>query len=386
MKKKSTLIFLIAFFTFTSAHAQLLTTYNIDYSYVSLSTTSCNVFSSGISIGGYEHKTSFGTPTFSFPSGSSGRILLKSQRSSSSHYKATQYAIKFPFKKGRRYKIKLYGKSDLSPHSEYPIVGVSISNSNGGTNSVTTCPGGPQLKPNSTHWTYGKITFLNAFQWSPVLYEAVPSEDQQYLLILGVPPEISSPAYSDVFTSHIQTINITEEILAVSPPTSGFEAKFYKNAVNGKTYIGMKGKYRQFFGDVFTTCFNINNINFIDINSDPPANLVGDVLAYTQGWLYDGEVNDLSAFFIIDEWTNKKYFVEAKRTTYPLTTFNNIEFHCTDITDVNKFNLYKFEMGTQGIDVWNFNSGNGYKVLFDGVAHPLGGGATAYFVQAPNLP
>jgi|GEM_PF-3124600 len=73
-------------------------------------------------------------------------------------------------------------------------------------------------------------------------------------------------------------VNASKAVLwatAIDPPSTNFEGRFYQNIVNGKKYIGMRGKYREI------TAFSMEAFNsgatfsYINITADPPSSLLG---------------------------------------------------------------------------------------------------------------
>lgn len=264
-----------------------------------------------------------------------------------------------------------------------PTVGIKLTNDNSQTNTSTNCTG-PFAISNIVASTYGTAAVSQLWAWTPALFDGQITQDFEYLAIIGMPDYFFNN--TGLYSVYVRKIEIVETILAIPPPTTGFEGFFYQNINNNKKYIGIKGKYRELIAsDVLYGCFDVANISFININADPSSGLLGETLTPSQAVLYDGEASEYSSFFIVDEWTNKKYFVEAKRVVHPIN-IQTIEFHCTNITDPIKFNFYKFKMDSPSSIVWTYNSSNGYKVEFDGQLHSIGGGASAYYIQSPDLP
>lgn len=353
-------------------------------------TTLCNTFANPTTVSGtnFVHKTSFGTPKFKNIYGKKA-LLLEAYKQTSSKILATQFFIEYPFKAGYKYKIRIYGEFGFSSNTlTSPLVGVKLSTETPEINSSSAC-NGPAQKSADIHSTYRNTTLGKEWAWSPYVYEGTEVIDRNFLQILCTPSS-DSPNFFIFEVAYIAAIEIVEESPApvISPPTSGFEGKFYRNTNNGKKFIGMRGKYRQFISDSeMGLNFDLANISFTDITVDPDISLLGDLLAPTQTILYNGEPSDFSSFYIVDEWNNKKYFVEAKRATFPFNV-QTVELHCTDISNPVTFEKYKFKISdpAASYNVWVFNSSNGYKVDFDGQLHSIGGGASAYYILSPSLP
>jgi hypothetical protein len=367
---------------FSIGNAQ--TTYTIDFAYKSLG-TSCNVFSVDKNVDNYIHQTTIGFPNF--VGNPDYYANLPCKRNSSTSQVGTEYQILFPFKKGYKYTINAYCRGTISNNTEfYPMLAIGLNATKKAQNTSTNCSGPKPISMSG--YTYSSTGSRFAWAASPIITTGELTQDYQSLSVASTP--WPSSGATGIQTVQVRKIQITEEIVAIPPPpppTSGFEAKFYKNVNNGNRYIGIKGKYRVFSSDNdLNGCFDYpNNITFIKVSSDPVSTIIGDPLATSQGWLYNGELTELSTLFIIDEWNNKKYFVEAKRNTYPIDV-QTIELHCTDISDPVKFSLYKFRIDDSHANVWRFNSTNGYKVEFDGLIHNAGGGAGMYFIKSPDLP
>lgn len=376
--------FLLSIFlaSFVASNAQ--TNYVIDYAYKNIK-TGCNTFSDEIKVDEYTHQTTKGAPNFvGIPD---YYVNLPCKRNSIVSQTGTEYQIIFPFKKNYKYQVTVYYKGTLSSpniNEPYPKLALMLNPTKKPKITSTACSG-PQSIDGTNYLTAASGS---GFAWptSAIINTNALTQDYESLSIASIPWE--SPIATGLQSIQVRKIQITETAPIIIPPapTTGFEGNFYKNINNGKQYIGMKGKYRLFNAgeNQFGRFFDYPNITFISINSDPPSYLLGDLLASPINWLYDGEMWQHSTIFINDQWTNKKYFVEIKRTTYA-TDLQTVEFHCTDVTDPVKFNFYKFKVWST-TDIWDFNSTNGWKVEFDGLSHNLGGGANVYYIQSPNFP
>ncbi len=100
------------------SNSQSVTT--IDYANSGLA-DSCNLFAFPKVFQGYSHRTSFGFPYFQVNEGS---IALQSKPINTTNKAATQYAIRYPFKQGFTYQVRLYGKSGpIGSGSLLPLAG-----------------------------------------------------------------------------------------------------------------------------------------------------------------------------------------------------------------------------------------------------------------------
>ena len=89
-------------------------------------------------------------------------------------------------------------------------------------------------------------------------------------------------------------VNARKAVLAanaIDPPITGIEGRFYLNVMDGKKYIGMRGKYPEIGWPTMDPEFNTGaTFSYININSIPPSSVLGSrfplqcLVPYSWGW------------------------------------------------------------------------------------------------------
>lgn len=210
-KMTKSLSFGFALFIAVSSFAQTVT---IDYSYASLS-NSCNVFANSTVYQTFSHRTSFGFPYYST---AENAIALQSMPLNAATQACTQYAVRYPFKQGFTYQIKLYGKSTLgsTANSALPSASISWSNDSSEVNNSTNCTG-PITKSSAFDINYGHIAFTTTWSWSPALISGVAPQNLNFLLVAAFPKADNYASDNKISLTLIRKIEIVE-----IPPAGSF--------------------------------------------------------------------------------------------------------------------------------------------------------------------
>jgi hypothetical protein len=194
LKAKFTAVLLFAFFGL-SAQSVI-----ISYEYASLG-TACNVFASPVTHDGYVHKTNIGFPNYA--ANPVDAIILETTNHTTDYHKVEQYSIAYPFKAGYSYTVKVYGSSTIGTY--HPTIGLSISQTDGGSNTSTTC-NGPQDFPVSGKSTYAQSTLGGSWAWSNAIINNVTMDDNYGYLLVAAFPSVGMTGTQNVKVRKIQII------------------------------------------------------------------------------------------------------------------------------------------------------------------------------------
>lgn len=186
-----------ALFAYVAVAAQSVT---ISYEYASLG-TSCNVFSSPVTHDGYVHQTSVGFPNYA--ANPIDAVILEAANYTTNEHKVEIYSIAYNFKAGYSYTIRVYGSATIGTH--HPTVGLSISKTNGGTNSSTTCTG-PQNFAVSGKSNYAQSTLSGSWAWSNAIINDVTMDDNYGYLLVAAFPSVDMTGTQNVKVRKIQIV------------------------------------------------------------------------------------------------------------------------------------------------------------------------------------
>jgi hypothetical protein len=196
----------------------------INYSYSTLN-SNCNVFASPVVEDGFVHQTNFG-----FPFLTDNSIALQNAPINFTSFKGTGYRIPFNFKIGYSYQISVNGKSTTKPGLLQPSIALSISTTDGGTNSSTTCTG-PETLSTAILFNYVQGAFGSTYAWINNLISTNPlTQNYGYLLVAGVPSTTNNT--SAFGTTYIRVIQIVEipPPCTLQPPPTGLTATTTNNS------------------------------------------------------------------------------------------------------------------------------------------------------------
>lgn len=240
----------VASFAFLGLTAQSVI---ISYEYASLG-SNCNVFASPVTHEGYMHKTNIGFPNY--VSNPFDAIFLETAIHTSSEHKVEQYSIAYNFKVGYSYTIRVYGMATIGAYA--PLIGLSLSQTDGGTNSSTTC-NGPQNFPVANTVNYAKATLGGSWAWSNNIINNVTMDDNYSYLLVAAFPSVGMTGTQNVRVRKIQIIE-SEPPFTLSTPT------------------------------IPVTCGSSRTETFTVYNPNNVANITGYTwnLGANSGWMYNG--------------------------------------------------------------------------------------------------
>lgn len=252
MKNTNKLLLLLIFLPASILHSQ-----TIDYSFESLSTSSCNIFANATIIDNYEHLTTLGRPRYSDNS-----IHLQCQKNNSTTLLTTIYSIKYNFKAGYNYKISInYKGIKDSRDGLFPDVGLKISTINGGADANTSCIG-PSSYLISNASTFIKAASGSNYTWANNLYDVTINQTADYLLV---------GAFDGPGTEHVGNIYIRKIQIVETAPTPSFTLS--PTSVN------------KICGTALSQTFTATGTNI------PPGATVSylwNLGSSSNGWLYNG--------------------------------------------------------------------------------------------------
>jgi hypothetical protein len=360
-------IFFICLFCCSIVNAQT-TTYEIDYSYDLGLGASCNVFSAEKTINGFKHQTTKGFPNYIVNTQIGSHINLACKRNSSSSQSGTDYQILFPFKKNYKYQINVYYKSTYASGEFSPMIGVRMNATKKTHNTSVSCSG-PQSIDFMEYEGQGSAGLSFAWPTTPLISTGVLTQDYESLSIASFP--LSAYQATQVQGIQVRTVRIVEIApppTGITPPTSGFEGKFYQNVNDGKKYVGMRGFYRELNSNVLNSLIDVNNAQFISINSSPATSLTGLPFISPQ-FMVPAEGDDpfqLYYVYINDQTTNKWYLGECHRDNiYAPPYAGEVDILCTELTDTTYLN-YHIKPPTISNLVPYFTSSEAYISSYDG--------------------
>lgn len=210
MKLKNT-FFLIPTFLIASLLGKAQT---IEYAYESLSTTSCNIFANATMVDNYEHLTALSRPKFSDES-----VVLKCKTNGSSSFLTTIYSINYGFKAGYNYKISVYYKGDKDVNDGfYPMVGLKISTTNGGTDANTNCVD-PSAFSIADANTFDMSIANNSYAWKTDLIDVTLAQNANYLLV-GAFPYSGTTQPANIFIRKIQIVETAPPVAFTLAPAT----------------------------------------------------------------------------------------------------------------------------------------------------------------------
>jgi hypothetical protein len=356
--KRCILIIPVLFFLMNLGIAQSVE-HSIDFGYKTLN-TSCNVFATGIDVDGRTHQTTIGYPTFS---GAPDYLLnLPCRRISQSSETGTEYQILFPFKKGYKYSINVQYSGTVSGANEsYPQLALKLNITKKSQQSSTSCGTTQSISP-AGYSGYAASGSGLAWASSPIISTGELDKDYESLSVASLPwPSSTSTGNQSI---RVRKITITESITIVAPPSTGFEGKFYKNTLNGKMFVGMRGKYREITTRSAEVFANGLNLPFENVNADPPAVLLGvsfpsaALIPMTTGW---EDPISLQVAFLYETSTGKWYLGEftdyAPNPTWNLSTPLQLNF--TELTSITSstYNLKTVNSSTATANIYYHDSG-----------------------------
>src|ERR1700744_5067418 len=186
----------------------------IDYSFVSLSTTSCNVFINGPTVQNYVHQTVYGSPTYN---STQSAVSLPMNVAPGSAVGVSEYAIAFNFKQGYSYTIQVYASGTAMGTASSPgEVGLGFSTSLPATNSGSNgCNTFPQVA-GSDFSSFAVETVGTSWSWlTNLVTNKRMTQNESYLLVAGL-PSLQTEAFNYVY---VRTIVITETgpTVSISP-------------------------------------------------------------------------------------------------------------------------------------------------------------------------